>query len=124
MNEPATIDDQTLTVTKVERSYSSGNQYVKPSTGNEYVVVTVQIQNDGTDQVSFNTFDFQIQDTNGVLKSEAFITGLENQLSSGNLAPGGKVTGRLGYEVPKGDANLKLVFKPSFWTNKSVTVKL
>jgi hypothetical protein len=35
VNEPATISDQTLTVTGVQRNYSSGNQYVKPDAGQE-----------------------------------------------------------------------------------------
>jgi hypothetical protein len=124
VNEPATISDQTLTVTGVQRNYSSGNQYVKPDAGQEYVVVSVTIQNNGNEQVSYNTYDFQMQDSNGVQKTEAFVTSVENQLQSGNLAAGGKVTGNLAYEVPKGDTGLKLIFKPSFWSSKTVTVQL
>jgi hypothetical protein len=124
VNEPATIGDQTLIVTGVQRNFSSGNQYVKPDAGKEYVVVSVTIQNNGSDQVSYNTYDFQVQDSNGVQKTEAFVTSVENQLQSGNLAPGGKVTGNLAYEVPKGDTGLKLIFKPSFWSSKTVTVQL
>lgn len=124
VNEPITIGDQTLTVTTVQRNFSTGNEFVQPEAGKEYVVVTVKLENNGKDQISFNTFDFQIQDSNGVLKNEAFITGVQNTLSSGNLAPGGKVTGNLGFEVQKDDAGLKLVFKPNFWSNKTITVKL
>ncbi len=124
LNEPAAINDQTLTVTGIKRNYSVGDGYTYPDNGKEYVVVTVQIVNNGSNQVSFNTFDFQIQDSSGVLKNEAFIPGVENPLNSGDLAAGGKVTGTLAYEVPKGDAGLKLIFKPGFWDNRSVTVKL
>jgi hypothetical protein len=124
VNDPATIGDQTLTVTGVQRNYNSGNQYVKPDAGKEYVVVSVTIQNNGSDQVSFTTYDFQVQDSNGVQKTEAFVTGVENQLQSGNLAPRGKVSGNLAYEVPKEDTGLKLIFKPSFWSSKTVTVQL
>jgi hypothetical protein len=51
-----------------------------------------------------------MQDSNGTQKDATIILGQEHQLSSGNLAPGGKVTGTLGFEVPKGDAGLKRLF--------------
>lgn len=124
VNEPITIGDQTLTVTSVQRNFNTGNEFAQPEAGKEYVVVTVKLENNGKDQVSYNTFDFQIQDSNGVLKNEDVIVGVQNQLNSGNLTPGGKVTGNLGFQVPKDDAGLKLVFKPNFWSNQTVTVKL
>lgn len=124
VNEPITIGDQTLTVTSVQRNFNTGNEFAQPEAGKEYVVVTVKLENNGKNQISFNTFDFQIQDSNGALKSEGFIIEVQNKLNSGNLAPGGKITGNLAYEVPKDDPGLKLVFKPNFWSNKQVTVKL
>lgn len=124
VNEPITIGDQTLTVTSVQRNFNTGNEFSQPQAGKEYVIVTVKLENNSKSQISFNTFDFQIQDSNGVLKNEGFITGVQNPLNSGNLAPGGKVTGNLGFEVQKDDAGLKLVFKPNFWSNQTVTVKL
>jgi len=124
VNEAAKIGSQALTVTAVQRNYASGNPYIQPDTGNEYILVTVQIENQGTNQVDFNTYDFQVENSAGVLKNETYVPDVQNELSSGNLASGGKVTGNLAFEVPKGDAGLKLVFKPSFWSNKSVVVKL
>ncbi len=123
VGEAASIDKQILRVTKATRNYSTGNEYMVPESGKEYVLVEVSIENNGTDQVSFNTFDFQVQDSSGVLKTETFVDA-ENKLNSGNLAPGGKVTGTMVFEVPAGDTGLKLVFKPSFWSNKTIYVKL
>lgn len=123
VNEPVTIDKQTLTVIKVTRNYSSGNEFDKPESGKEFVLVEVKLENNGSSAVSYNTFDFQIQDSNGVLKDETFALA-ENRLNSGNLAPSGKVTGNLIYQVSAGDAGIKLIFKPSFWSSKTVTIKL
>jgi hypothetical protein len=122
--EPAAIDDQVVTLTKVTRNYSTGNAYAKPESGKEFVAVEVKIENNGSSQIDFNTFDFQMQDSNGTLRNIDLIVGLDSQLNSGNLAPGGKVVGNLGFQVPKGDAGLKLVFKPTFWSNRTVTFKL
>lgn len=122
--EAITIDKQTLTVNKVTRDFNTGNQFSQPESGKEFVVLEIAIANNDSKQIDFNTYDFQVQDSNGVLKNEDFVAGVENKLNSGNLAPGGKVTGNLAFQVPKGDAGLKLIFKPSFWSNKTVTVKL
>jgi len=124
VGEAATIGDQSLTVTKVTRDFNTGNQFSQPESNKEFVVLEIKIENNGTKQIDFNTYDFQVQDSNGVLKNEDFVVGVENKLNSGNLAAGGKVTGNLAFQVPKADAGLKLIFKPSFWSNKTVTVKL
>ena len=50
-------------------------------------------------------------------------TDTENKLNSGDLAPGGKVTGNLVYDVPQDATGLKLLFNPTFW-GKTVTVNL
>jgi hypothetical protein len=54
--------------------------------------------NNGTDKsVSFNGFDWKLQDPNGTILSMT-IGGSDNTLNSGDLAPGGKVTGDVCFE--------------------------
>ena len=55
-------------------------------------------------------------------KSQAFAV-LDDSLSSGTLASGGKVTGSIPFEVPIGD-QAKLIFQPSFWSNQRIVVDL
>ena len=49
---------------------------------------------------------------------------LEDYLDLDKLAPNGEVSGSLIFEVPKGDSNLKLKYKPSFWSSKNIIIKL
>lgn len=72
----------------------------------------------------YSTFNFQLQDSNGVKHNEAITALTEGRLNTGTLAPGGKITGKLAYEVPKDDAGLKLVFESGSLFGKTVTVKL
>ncbi len=116
------ISDYTMTVNKVERNWQSPADYDTPESGKEYVLAEVTITNEGQSSISYNTFDFKMQDSDGVQKSEA-ITMSDNKLNSGDLAPAGKVTGNLVFEVPKDDAGLKLLYSPTFW-GKTVTVNL
>lgn len=125
VNEKATFDDKSITVTEVQRNYDTGNQFSQPESGKEFVIVTVAITNDGDGTLDYNTFNFKLQDSNGVQQNEAFSALSEGKLNSGSLAAGGKVSGKLAYEVPKDDAGLKLLYQDfSFFDNKAITFKL
>ena len=43
---------------------------------------------------------------------------------NGELAAGGKKSGSLVFEVPSGDAGLKVHYQPSFWSNREAVVEL
>lgn len=111
-NDVIQLGDYQLKIDKVERNWTSNNDYDRPESGKEYVLVAVTITNTGKNSIPYNSYDFKLQDSNGVQKSEAFTTG-ENKLNSGDLAQGGKVAGNLVFEAPKGDAGLKLIFNPT-----------
>ncbi len=118
VGETATFDDKSITVTDVQRNYDTGNQFAQPESGKEFVIVTVQITNNSDSTLDYNTFEFKMQDSNGVQQSEAITALSEGKLNSGSLAKGGKVTGKLAYEVPKDDAGLKLLYQNfSFFDN-------
>jgi len=125
VGETASFDNKSLTVTEVQRNYDTGNQFSQPESGKEFVIVTVNIANNSDKTLDYNTFEFKMQDTNGVQQSEAFTALSEGKLNSGSLAAGGKVTGKLAYEVPKDDAGLKLLYQNfSFFDNKAITFNL
>lgn len=125
VGEAISFDNKTVTVTSVERNWNSGNPYVTPDSGNEYVKTQVEIKNNSDNQVSYNTFDWKVQDSNGVIKdvdSTAFM--VDGGLNSGELAPNGVVSGFLVFQVPAGDAGLTLQYNPSFWSDRRLEVKL
>lgn len=125
VGETASFDNKSLTVTEVQRNYDTGNQFARPEAGKEFVIVTVNITNNSDKTLDYNTFEFKMQDSNGVQQNEAITALSEGKLNSGSLAAGGKVTGKLAYEVPKDDAGLKLLYQSfSFFDNKAITFTL
>lgn len=125
VGETATFDDKSITVTNIERNYDTGNPYLKPESGKEFVVVTVDIANNGSSTLDYSTIEFKMQDSNGVQQNEAITALSQSKLNSGSLAKGGKVSGKLAYEVPEGDAGLKLLYQSySFFSNKAITFNL
>ena len=119
------FDGKKVTVTSVERNWNSGNQLTVPQSGYEFVKVQITIENNSSNQISYSTYDWKLQDSKGVIKDVAFATyGVDGALDSGSLAPKGKVSGFIVFEVPIGDAGLVLQYNPSFWIDKKLEIKL
>lgn len=119
------FDGKKVTVAAPERNWDTGNQFMKPESGNEFVKVQVTIENNSNTEAPYNSFDWKLQDSKGVIKDVASVAyGIDGALNSGDLAPGGKVEGFLVFEVPEGDTGLTLRYSPSFWSDKKVEIKL
>jgi len=105
INEPAIYKGVEITITDI--SYSDGGQYDSAGQGNEYMEVFVQYKNTGTDKISYNPYDFKIQNSNGQLTSPSLVFfDTDKQLSSGELLPEGIVSGAVVFEVPADDSEL------------------
>ena len=118
-------DGKEITVVSVKRNYDTGNQFLKPENGNEFVKISIKIENKSNEKISYNSYDWELQDSDGDIKSCASIQFSEDgALGSGDLAAGGKKSGDLYFEVPKGDSGLILHYKSSFWSDKTVNIKL
>lgn len=118
------FDGKELTVEKVERNWNSGNSYLKPKDGKEYVKVSVKIENKSETEMNYNVFEFKAENSNGAAENADMQTySLPDSLGSGDLVKGGKKSGSMIFEVPAG-SSLKLHYQPSFWSNKKVIVNL
>lgn len=122
VGDAVTIAGEELTVTDVQRNYKTGNEYIKPGSGNEFIKVIVTIKNNSDDTISVSPFEFKVLDGNGVYQEYKWI--LNDPLDSLELATGGTISGALAFEVPKDDANLKLVYTPSYFSDEYVEVKI
>jgi hypothetical protein len=123
VGEKVQLGDNVLIVTKVEKS--AGSDFDQPKDGHEYVIVTVEISNAGDENISYNPFDFKMSNSQGQIVDQAFTTVDTNTaLQSGELAPGGKVSGTITFEQPAADSALQLQYNPSFWSDKTIKVNL
>jgi hypothetical protein len=119
------FDGKKVSVSTIERNWDSGNQYITPQGGNEFVKVQVMIENNSKSDITYNTFDWKMQDSKGVIKDVSSVTfGTDGTIGSGELAISGKIAGFLVFEVPSGDEGLTLRYNPSFWSDKKLEIKL
>lgn len=121
--DAATLGDGVIKVTKVEKS--QGNDWDKPKSGKEFVIITVSIENKGKNKLSYNPYDFKLQNSQGQQESITFTTiNSDTSLSSGELVAGGKVSGTIAFETTKGDKDLPLIYSDSIWSSKELKIKL
>lgn len=123
VGEKVKLDGQIVEVTEVAKS--QGDDFDKPSEGKEYVIVHISIQNEGEDEISYNPYNFKMKNSNGQIEDPGLIiVDSDTSLSSGDLAPGGNVSGTLAFEQEKDDDALELIFEPSFWGTDEIIFNL
>jgi hypothetical protein len=115
IGDTLTIGDVAFTVNDVQRS-SDGN--LAPSDGNEYVLINVTVQNNGTEDLTLSgLLSFALVDSTGADQQYAIGAKYNNMfdtVTAGKaIAAGQKVTGELGYEVKKGATDLTLKLMPN-----------
>lgn len=125
VGEIVKLKNHELVVTDVKQGYTSSNMFDKPrSADNEFVVVTVQITNTGSDQIDANSFGFKLEDETGTQRNGTIVAGVDGELQSVTLSPGGKTAGKLAFEAKKGSSTLKLHYSPGLFGGDSVIIKL
>jgi len=125
VGEVISFDGKEVTVSQLERNWNSGNEFIVPESGDEFVKVQVTIKNNTESEISYNTFDWKLSDSKGVIKDvDSVVFSVDGALNSGELAPGGEVSGFLVFQVPAGDSDLTLRYEPSFWSDKKAEIKL
>lgn len=106
---PADYEDFVVTVTKAGAG-------PKDYAGKATLAVDVTYQNKGKDAVSYNEFDWQIENSDKARSQESAMVEGKDTLGSGELAPGGKVSGTI-YYTPKGTVT-KVVYQPSMFSDE------
>lgn len=100
--------DVNYSITKVEKTKGS-NKYFQAKDGYEYVKVSIKIENNSDEKISFNSLDFQMVNGDGVEASVYSITAEDDKtLDSGELDAGGKIEGVIIWEQKENDTGLKV----------------
>ena len=117
------LDGASIVVNKVTKV--NGDDWNRPKNGHEYVIVEVTIKNESTSSISYNPYDFKMQNSQGVITDQTFYTSdRDTGLDSGELAPGGSITGTIPFEEPINDPQLTLIYEGNFWSNSQIRIEL
>jgi predicted RecA/RadA family phage recombinase len=120
--------DTYITVTKVNKNWQSSNQFDTPrNAGDVFVVATIAIENKGSSDLSVSgIFDFKLKDADGVIRDQTLGgIGLNSLSSISSLAPGGKASGDVIFEVPKtATSDMTLEYDPIGSFGSTVDIEL
>lgn len=125
IGETAEMNDVQVTMTNYEESV--GSEYNKPTDGNVFVIAEFEIVNNSDSELSVSSMmsfeayadDYSLNYSLGALLEKDG----ENQLD-GTVAPGKKMKGIIGYEVPEDWANLEIHFTDSVWSSNKFKFKI
>lgn len=109
-----------IQVTLLNYEESTGSEYNKPSDGKVFVLAEFEIANNSDEELaissvmSFEAYadDYALDFSVGALLEK----GDKNQLD-GTIAPGKKMNGIVGYEVPADWKNMEIHFKDNVWSD-------
>ena len=107
-----TLDEVDVTATPL----ATGDAF-----GTPVLCSTVTLVNGGDDAASFNTFDFTLQDPAGAARNPTF-GGTEDDLGSGELAPGGTASGDVCFEGGAEPGQYALIYEATFSSDRAVWV--
>lgn len=125
VGDTITIGDFVLKVNKV--LYPKGDQFNKPSAGNKFLVVDLTIVNKGSSSAEISTLlQMWVKDATGRKYTEDLMatTAAKGTTPDGEISPGEKVRGQVGFQVPIKATGLEFVFDASVFGTGKVFVAL
>jgi len=102
-----------VTVNSVDPAFVSPNRYTQPDAGHHFILVDLTIEAIGTFVVSYNELNFEIRDADSYRYESGGMVGTEPELGYGELKPGEKIRGRVGFQIPDTATGLQLLYAPS-----------
>ena len=119
------IGELTLTVNDV--SAPKGDTFNKPKPGQRFVVVDLTLANTSAKEANVSALlQMELKDASGQKYNPDLMatTAAKGALPDGKLAPGEKLRGQVGFEVPESAADLVFVFDASVFGAGKVFVAL
>jgi hypothetical protein len=114
-----------LTVNEVQ--YPAGDDFNKPNDGFKFLVVDLTLENQSTEAISVSTLlQMSVKDASSQQYDVDLMASMASGGSSpdGELAPGEKLRGQVGFQVPVDATGLVFVFDADFWGTGKVFVAL
>jgi hypothetical protein len=110
----ATRDGVTVTASNLHQI--SGGAYSRPPAGQQYIVVTIELTNQGTHSARYNALDFQLEDATDLVRHDADLVATHlfpTALSSGSIVAGETLTGAIVFRVPATEHRFSLLWTPT-----------
>ena len=102
----------TLTIFTIE-DYKSGNEFEQPSSGNKFMTVDVQYENNSSSSGDYSSSNFSLKDSSGHTYQETYNGDREPALNSNTLPTKQKARGFITFEVPTNEKMTQINYSSS-----------
>ena len=123
--EVAEMNDVQVTLMGYEES--TGSEYNTPSEGNVFVLVNFEIANNSDSDLAVSSamsFDAYADDYALNYSLSALIEKSDSTQLDGSVAPGKKMNGWIGYEVPADWSNIEIHFTDNVWSSSEFVFEI
>lgn len=125
VGETAEMNDIQITLVNYEES--NGSEYNTPSEGNVFVLANFEISNNSDSELavsSMASFEAYADDYALNYSISALIEKQDSTQLDGTVAPGKKMNGWIGYEVPSDWYNIEIHFTDNVWSNNKFVFEI
>jgi hypothetical protein len=119
------LGTNTLVVNDV--TYPPGGQFAQPKPGNKFIVVDITFENKGVEAVLVSSLlQMKLKDSDGNKYGVDLMatTSAEGSSVDGEIAPGERVRGQIGFQIPESVLGLIFVFDADVWGSGKVFIAL
>jgi hypothetical protein len=117
----------TTTLTVNEIQYPAGDDFNKPNAGFKFLIVDLTLENQSATAISVSTLmQMSMKDANSQKYNVDFMASTASGGSSpdGEIAPGEKLRGQVGFQVPADASGLVFIFDADVWGTGKVLVAI
>jgi Domain of unknown function (DUF4352) len=110
----ATHDGVTVTASNLHQI--NGGAYSRSPAGQQYIVVHIELTNQGTQSARYNALDFQLEDATDLVRHDADMAATHifpTALSRGSIVAGEILAGDIVFRVPATEHQFSLLWTPS-----------
>lgn len=111
-------------VTFVSATENAGNEWASPSDGNTFLICEFELTNNSDEEINVSamaSFESYCDDYSVDLNLSSLLAASDKEQFGGTVAPGKKLSGIVGYEVPVDWKTVEINFTPDFWSGKNIT---
>lgn len=102
---------------------SDGGNYLSPQDGYVFVLCAFEIENNSDKEIAISSlvsFEAYVDDYSTNMSLTATMSRDSGEQLDGKIAPGKKMAGIIGYEVPEDWKKLEVYITPDFWGSKKI----
>ena len=117
------VEQKNVIVTLNGITESNGSTYNKPADGNIFVLADFTIENNSDKELSVSSmlsFDAYQDGYSTSMSLSALMEKGNNEQLDGTIAPGKKMKGVVGYEIPKDYKELEINVQLDIWSSKKI----